>query len=248
MQRSLKAAAKQSCQGLSIRSKKSSSRVAELLTLPCCPGVAAGGVVDSLLEVAEVVASAFTRCCRQSLSLRSQLSGHAAFGPHGSKPGHGQLWTIGCYSAGSFEPGEHAIGWRWLPLLRAVTNDSASLDIVRTGLETAERAKKGETITASGPPAQAPPGGQARGGQGRRGGGGRRGAGGGAGFGGGGGGFNIESLKAWQAIYEGKAPLFVNAASPCGDHASACGSRTLQGRKGGPWLHRVAHFMKPSTY
>ena len=30
---------------------------------------------------------------------------------------------------------------------------------------------------------------------------------------GGGGGFNIESLKAWQAVYEGKAPLFVNAAS-----------------------------------
>ena len=52
-------------------------------------------------------------------------------------------------------------------LFTAVTNDSASLDVVRTGLETAERAKKGETIVASAlPPAQPPQGGQARGGQG----------------------------------------------------------------------------------
>jgi Amidohydrolase family len=98
-------------------------------------------------------------------------------------------------------------------LFTAVTNDSASLDVVRTGLETAERAKRGETITASAPPAQAPQGAPARGGAGRRGGGGRRGPGAGPGFGAGGGGFNIESLKAWQAVYEGKAPLFVNAAS-----------------------------------
>jgi hypothetical protein len=93
-------------------------------------------------------------------------------------------------------------------IFAAVTNDSASLDVVRTGLENAERAKKGETVTGSAPPTQPP-----QGGQGRRGGGGRRGAAGGAGFGGGGGGFNIDSLKPWQAIYEGKAPLFANASS-----------------------------------
>jgi hypothetical protein len=99
-------------------------------------------------------------------------------------------------------------------LFTTVTNDSASLDIVRTGLETAERAKRGETITASAPPAQAQQAPPARGGQGRRGGGGgRRGFGGGAGFAPGAGGFNIESLKAWQAIFEGKAPLFVSATS-----------------------------------
>ena len=97
-------------------------------------------------------------------------------------------------------------------LFTTVTNDSASLDVVRTGLETAERAKKGETIVGTAPPAQAAQRGQRAGGQGRRGGGGRRGAGGGGGFAGGGG-FNIESLKAWQAIYEGKAPLFVTASS-----------------------------------
>lgn len=98
-------------------------------------------------------------------------------------------------------------------LFTTVTNDSASLDVIRTGLETAERAKRGETITASAPPAQAQQAPPQRGGQGRRGGGGgRRGPGGGPGFAGGGG-FNIESLNAWKAIYEGKAALFVNASS-----------------------------------
>ncbi|CAN5501286.1 hypothetical protein BH10PLA2_BH10PLA2_02780 [soil metagenome] len=98
-------------------------------------------------------------------------------------------------------------------LFTTVTNDSASLDVIRTGLETAERAKKGETITGTAPTGQTPPGGQTRGGQGRRGGGGRR-AGGAGGRGPiGGGGFNIESLKGWQAVYEGKSPLFVTATS-----------------------------------
>ena len=98
-------------------------------------------------------------------------------------------------------------------IFASVTNDSASLDVVRTGLEMADRAKKGETVVGSAPPPQAQRGAQQRGGQGRRGGGGgRRGAGGGGG-GLGGGGFNIESLKGWTAIFEGKAPLFANASS-----------------------------------
>jgi hypothetical protein len=96
-------------------------------------------------------------------------------------------------------------------LFTPVTNDSASLDVVRTGLETAERAKKGETITGAAPQTQAQQGGQARGGQGRRGGGRRGGAG--RGPIGGGGGFSIESLKGWQAVFEGKSPLFVTATS-----------------------------------
>jgi hypothetical protein len=97
-------------------------------------------------------------------------------------------------------------------LFTPVTNDSASLDVVRTGLETAERAKKGETITGAAPQTQAQQGGQARGGQSRRGGG-RRGGAGGRGPIGGGGGFSIESLKGWQAVFEGKSPLFVTATS-----------------------------------
>jgi len=97
-------------------------------------------------------------------------------------------------------------------LFTAVTNDATSLDIVRTALETADRARKGLPAVAppseggAGDSAPAPPSGRRGGGGGRRFGG--RGQGGG-----GGGGFSTASLKAWQAIYEGKAPLFANAAS-----------------------------------
>ncbi|HLN27552.1 MAG TPA: amidohydrolase family protein [Gemmataceae bacterium] len=93
-------------------------------------------------------------------------------------------------------------------LFTAVTNDATTLDIVRTALETADRARRG--LPAAAPPANAGAGDSAPAPPaGRRGGGGRR-------FGGrgqGGGGFPAASLKAWQAIYEGKAPLFANAAS-----------------------------------
>jgi hypothetical protein len=99
-------------------------------------------------------------------------------------------------------------------IFTTVTNDSASLDVIRTGLETAQRAKRGETITGTSSAGQTPPGGQGRGGMGRRGGGGGRRGGGIPGRGpAGAGGFNIESLKGWQAVYEGKAPLFVTATS-----------------------------------
>src|SRR5207244_1444094 len=58
-------------------------------------------------------------------------------------------------------------------LFTAVTNDSNSLDVVRTALETAEKVKKGMSVTlpaAAPPPAQAapaPPAGRGRGGRGR---------------------------------------------------------------------------------
>jgi hypothetical protein len=96
-------------------------------------------------------------------------------------------------------------------LFAAVRNDSSSLDIVRTALEAVDRAKKG-LPAASAPPA--PPSGEAPprpAPTGRRPGG-RRPGGGGPGAGGGGG-FNPASLKAWQEIYEGKKPLFANAAN-----------------------------------
>jgi hypothetical protein len=95
-------------------------------------------------------------------------------------------------------------------LFTPVSNDSASLDTVRNGLEMVDRVKKGGEATA--PPTTPPAGDQpATPGPGRRpGGGGRRFGGmGGPGIGGGG----TASLKTWQDVYEGKAPLFVNAAN-----------------------------------
>jgi Amidohydrolase family len=96
-------------------------------------------------------------------------------------------------------------------LFTAVTNDTASLDIVRTALDAVDRLKKGlhaAAPAASPRPAEKPPTAQPKG---RRPGGGRFG-GGGMPMGGGGG-FNPATLKAWQAVYEGKSPLFVNAAN-----------------------------------
>jgi hypothetical protein len=98
-------------------------------------------------------------------------------------------------------------------LYTAVSNDTASLDVVRTGLQTAERVKKGESVTLpSAPPpgAETPP---ARAGRGGRGGRGRGGRGGMGGFGGGAPALSQTSLKLWQAVYEGKAPLYANASS-----------------------------------
>jgi imidazolonepropionase-like amidohydrolase len=95
-------------------------------------------------------------------------------------------------------------------LFATVTNDTTSLDVVRNGLEAAERSKKGLPLASAPatPPADEPaanpvPGRRGGGGGGRRFGGGM--------MGGGGGGFNPASLKAWQAVYEGKTPLFANA-------------------------------------
>ena len=96
-------------------------------------------------------------------------------------------------------------------LFTAVTSETSSLDIIRTGLETAEKAKKGLPVDLSpgSPPsteASPPPAPRAR--QGRRRSGGRRGFGGGAAPG-----TEAATLKLWQAVYEGKAPLFANAAN-----------------------------------
>jgi Amidohydrolase family len=96
-------------------------------------------------------------------------------------------------------------------LFTPVTNDSSSLDTVRNGLEMVDRVKKGGEATA--PPTTPPAGDQPpTPGPGRRpGGGGRRpGAMGSRGGGGGGG---MASLKTWEDVYDGKAPLFVNAAN-----------------------------------
>jgi imidazolonepropionase-like amidohydrolase len=96
-------------------------------------------------------------------------------------------------------------------LYAAISNDSNSLDIVRTALEAADRAKKGLPQVAQPtkpqtdePPPETPPAGR-RGG-GRRGGRGMPGRGAG-------GGFDLANLKLWEQVYEGKAPLFVNAAN-----------------------------------
>jgi hypothetical protein len=95
-------------------------------------------------------------------------------------------------------------------LFTAVTNDATSLDIVRTALDMADRAKKG--LPARAPAADAQGGDSTTPPAGRRGGGGGR-RGGGRGPGGMGGGFPPATLKAWQEVYEGKAPLFANAAN-----------------------------------
>jgi hypothetical protein len=94
-----------------------------------------------------------------------------------------------------------------------VTNDSASLDVVRSALDAADRARKGQAVALQTTPPTAgdatpniPPGG-------RRGGGNRFGGGRPGGFAPGGGGMNAASLKAWQAVLEGKTPLFANVAN-----------------------------------
>jgi hypothetical protein len=95
-------------------------------------------------------------------------------------------------------------------LFTAVSNDSASLDLIRTGLEMADRAKKGQAVsdqaTRPTPMGQFNPGG-------RRGGGGGRRQGGGSPGGGFGGTFSTANLKQWQEVYDGKSPLFANAAN-----------------------------------
>jgi hypothetical protein len=96
----------------------------------------------------------------------------------------------------------------------AVTNDTNSLDVVRNALEAVDRARKGlpaatpPSTPSPMPPATSPfPGRRGGGGGGRR-------FGGGMGFGGfGGGGLTPAALKAWQDVYDGKAPLFANAAN-----------------------------------
>jgi hypothetical protein len=100
-------------------------------------------------------------------------------------------------------------------LFTAVSNETSSLDVVRTALETAERAKKGQAVTlpTAPPPTAEPP---AAGGPmprpGRRGQQTRAPA-----FRGG---FTPsltpETLKLWVAVYEGKAPLFINANNAAG--------------------------------
>jgi hypothetical protein len=98
-------------------------------------------------------------------------------------------------------------------LFTSVSNDSNSLDIVRTALETVDRARKGlpPLAQATAPPANTPPANPPGGG--RRGGGGRGGRGGQMPNRGGGGGLDTAGLKSWEAVYDGKAPLFVNAAN-----------------------------------
>jgi hypothetical protein len=97
-------------------------------------------------------------------------------------------------------------------LFTAVTNETSSLDIIRTGLETAEKVKKGMPVDLSPgspptPSAGTPPSPRAR--QGRR-----RSGGGRPGFGGGSApGLDAATLRLWQTVYEGKAPLFANAAN-----------------------------------
>jgi hypothetical protein len=94
-------------------------------------------------------------------------------------------------------------------LFTPVTNDSTSLDTVRNGLEMVDRVRKGGEATL---PPTTPSGDQpSTPGSGRPGGGGRRPGGfGPRPFGGGGG---TASLKTWEDTFDGKAPLFVNAAN-----------------------------------
>lgn len=97
-------------------------------------------------------------------------------------------------------------------LYTAVTSDTNSLDIVRTALEAAEKVKKGMPVTLpSAPPASTEPAPtpEPRGRPGRRRAGGRSPAPGG----GPGPALDSATLKLWQAVYEGKAPIFANAAN-----------------------------------
>lgn len=98
-------------------------------------------------------------------------------------------------------------------LFTAVTNDSNSIEVVRTALETAEKVKKGMSVTL--PATQTPPPATAPAAPIRQGRGGRRGFGGRGGGGPGGftPGLTPATLKLWLAVYEGKSPLFVNAAN-----------------------------------
>lgn len=100
-------------------------------------------------------------------------------------------------------------------LFTPVSNESASLDVVRTALEAADRLARGMSLPAPTPVASggtgAPAGGMRRPG-GPGGGGGRRFGGPGPGAGGGGG-LNPASLRLWQAIHQGKAPLFASASN-----------------------------------
>jgi imidazolonepropionase-like amidohydrolase len=97
-------------------------------------------------------------------------------------------------------------------LFTAVTNETNSLDIVRTALETADKVKKGAPVTLpSTPPSttEPAPAAEPRGRRGRG-----RPQGRPAGFGGASApGLSPETLKLWQAVYEGKAPLVANAAN-----------------------------------
>jgi hypothetical protein len=95
-------------------------------------------------------------------------------------------------------------------LFTAVSNETSSLDVVRTALETAERARKGQAVnlpTAPPPTAEPPPANNPPPRPGRRGQQVRQPA-----FRGG---FTPsltpETLKLWRAVLEGKAPLFANA-------------------------------------
>lgn len=98
-------------------------------------------------------------------------------------------------------------------LFTAVTNETPSLDVLRTALETVDRIKKGQTVNLPAGPAPAgdpattggPP--MARGGRQRPGG---RPGGGPPGMTPG---LTQATVKQWQAVYEGKSPLFVNAAN-----------------------------------
>jgi hypothetical protein len=95
-------------------------------------------------------------------------------------------------------------------LFTAVTNETGSLDIVRTALEAADRAKKGLAPVTAAPPAgetpAAPQPGRRQPPPGRR-------PGGGFAPRGPMGGFDVSSLKQWQDVHEGKAPLFANMAN-----------------------------------
>jgi hypothetical protein len=97
-------------------------------------------------------------------------------------------------------------------LYTSVTNETNSLDIVRNALETVVRVKQGGSLP-TGAPATPPAGGaQPPPGRGRRGGG--RFGGGAPAFGGPAPALNATTLKLWQAVHEGKAPLFANAQNP----------------------------------
>ncbi|MCI0465230.1 MAG: amidohydrolase family protein [Gemmataceae bacterium] len=93
----------------------------------------------------------------------------------------------------------------------AVNNDSSSLDIIRTALATVVRVKQGGSLPAT--PAAGPPTPERRSGPlpGRRGG--RNPRGGGPPAGGAPIGLNATTLKLWQAVHEGKAPLLATASN-----------------------------------
>jgi hypothetical protein len=93
----------------------------------------------------------------------------------------------------------------------AVSNDSNSLDTVRNALETVVRVRQGGSLPSA--PAAGPPTAERRAGppQGRRGGRGARGGGPMAGAGPIA--LDATTLKLWDAVHDGKAPLFANVNS-----------------------------------